>query len=30
MQNAKVGELFQTALQAAQHRSNELGDEFGA
>ena len=30
MQNAKVGELFQTALQAAQHRAHELGDEFGA
>jgi pyrroline-5-carboxylate reductase len=30
MQNAQVGELFQTALQAAQHRAHELGDEFGA
>jgi pyrroline-5-carboxylate reductase len=30
MQNAKVGELFQIALQAAQHRAHELGDEFGA
>jgi pyrroline-5-carboxylate reductase len=30
MQNAKVGELFQIALLAAQHRAHELGDEFGA
>jgi pyrroline-5-carboxylate reductase len=30
MQNAKVSELFQIALQAAQHRAHELGDEFGA
>jgi pyrroline-5-carboxylate reductase len=30
MQNAHVGELFQTALQAAQRRAHELGDEFGA
>jgi pyrroline-5-carboxylate reductase len=30
MQSAHVGELFQTALQAAQHRAHELGDEFGA
>jgi pyrroline-5-carboxylate reductase len=30
MQNAQVGELFQTALQAAQHRAHELGNEFGA
>lgn len=29
MQNAHVGELFQVALQAAQHRAHELGDEFG-
>ena len=30
MQKAHVGELFQTALQAAQRRAHELGDEFGA
>ena len=30
MQNAHVGELFQTALRAAQQRARELGDEFGA
>jgi pyrroline-5-carboxylate reductase len=30
MQNAHVGELFQTALQAAQQRAHELGDEYGA
>ena len=30
MQNAHVGELFQAALKAAQHRAHELGDEFGA
>jgi pyrroline-5-carboxylate reductase len=30
MQNAHVGELFQTALKAAQLRAHELGDEFGA
>jgi pyrroline-5-carboxylate reductase len=30
MQNAHVGELFQTALKAAQHRAHELGNEFGA
>ena len=30
MQNARVGELFQIALQAAQQRAHELGDEFGA
>ena len=30
MQNAHVSELFQTALQAAQLRAHELGDEFGA
>lgn len=30
MQNAHVGELFQAALQAAQQRAHELGDEFGA
>ena len=30
MQNAHLGELFQTALQAAQHRAHELGNEFGA
>jgi pyrroline-5-carboxylate reductase len=30
MQNAQVGELFQAALQAAQHRAHELGNEFGA
>jgi pyrroline-5-carboxylate reductase len=30
MQNAQVGELFQAALQAAQQRAHELGDEFGA
>jgi pyrroline-5-carboxylate reductase len=30
MQNAHVGELFQTALKAAQQRAHELGDEFGA
>ncbi len=30
MQEARIGELFQTALQAAQQRAHELGDEFGA
>jgi len=30
MQSAHVGELFQTALKAAQLRAHELGDEFGA
>lgn len=30
MQDAHVGELFQKALQAAQHRAHQLGDEFGA
>jgi pyrroline-5-carboxylate reductase len=30
MQNAQVGELFQIALQAAQHRAHELGNEYGA
>ncbi len=30
MQNAQVGDLFQTALKAAQQRAHELGDEFGA
>jgi pyrroline-5-carboxylate reductase len=30
MQNAHLGELFQAALQAAQQRAHELGDEFGA
>jgi pyrroline-5-carboxylate reductase len=30
MQNADMGELFQTALKAAQQRAHELGDEFGA
>ena len=30
MQNAHVGELFETALRAAQIRAHELGDEFGA
>lgn len=30
MQNAHVGELFQKALQAAQQRAHELGNEFGA
>jgi pyrroline-5-carboxylate reductase len=30
MQSAHVGELFQTALNAAQQRAHELGDEFGA
>lgn len=30
MQNAHVGELFQTALTAAQQRAHELGNEFGA
>ncbi|WP_310626896.1 pyrroline-5-carboxylate reductase [Limnohabitans sp.] len=29
MQEAHVGELFQTALKAAQHRARELGNEFG-
>jgi pyrroline-5-carboxylate reductase len=29
MQKAHVGELFQVALQAAQLRAHELGDEFG-
>lgn len=30
MQQAHVSDLFQTALQAAQHRAHELGNEFGA
>jgi pyrroline-5-carboxylate reductase len=30
MQNAHLAELFQSALQAAQHRAQALGDEFGA
>ncbi|PUE31246.1 pyrroline-5-carboxylate reductase [Limnohabitans sp. Jir61] len=30
MQSAQVGELFQIALQAAQHRAHELGNEYGA
>ena len=30
MQEAHMGELFQTALQAAQQRAHELGDDFGA
>jgi pyrroline-5-carboxylate reductase len=30
MQNAHVGELFQTALKAAQQGAHELGNEFGA
>jgi len=30
MQNTHLGELFQAALQAAQHRAHELGNEFGA
>ena len=30
MQEAHIGELFQTALKAAQHRAHELGNEFGA
>lgn len=30
MQSAHVGDLFQTALQAAQRRAHELGDEFGS
>jgi pyrroline-5-carboxylate reductase len=30
MQHAQMGELFQTALKAAQQRAHELGDEFGA
>jgi len=30
LQNAHVGDLFQTALKAAQQRAHELGDEFGA
>jgi pyrroline-5-carboxylate reductase len=30
MQNAHMGELFETALKAAQIRAHELGDEFGA
>lgn len=30
MQEAHMGELFQAALQAAQRRAHELGDEFGA
>jgi len=29
MQNAHLGELFETALKAAQIRAHELGDEFG-
>ena len=29
MQDAHIGELFQAALQAAQRRAHELGDEFG-
>ena len=30
MQSARLGEHFQEALQAAQRRAHELGDEFGA
>lgn len=30
MQQTHVGELFQKALEAAQHRAHELGNEFGA
>jgi pyrroline-5-carboxylate reductase len=30
MQNAHVSELFQSALNAAQQRAHELGDEFGS
>ncbi|BDU51970.1 pyrroline-5-carboxylate reductase [Limnohabitans sp. INBF002] len=30
MQNAHLGQLFETALKAAQIRAHELGDEFGA
>jgi pyrroline-5-carboxylate reductase len=30
MQNSRMSDLFQTALQAAQQRAHELGDEFGA
>jgi pyrroline-5-carboxylate reductase len=30
MQSAHVGDLFQAALQAAQQRAHELGNEFGA
>jgi pyrroline-5-carboxylate reductase len=30
MQSAHLGDLFQTALQAAQRRAHELGDEFGS
>lgn len=30
MQNAHLGQLFETALKAAQIRARELGDEFGA
>ena len=30
MQNAHMGDLFQTALKAAQQRAHELGNEFGA
>jgi len=30
MQDAHVSELFQTALQAAQQRAHDLGNEFGA
>jgi hypothetical protein len=30
MQNARVSELFQAALKAAELRAHELGDEFGA
>lgn len=29
MQEAKVQELFEAALEAARHRAQELGDEFG-
>ena len=30
MQNAHLGQLFETALKAAEIRAHELGDEFGA
>lgn len=30
MQNAHMGDLFQTALKAAQQRAHELGNEFGS
>jgi pyrroline-5-carboxylate reductase len=30
MQNARISELFQAALKAAELRAHELGDEFGA